>query len=133
LSRSDTADGNSAGFTLIEVLVSLAIIAIALSSIGALLASAVRGTRSIDARLHRLHAARTIMTSLPDRNHLVSGIIEGETENNRWRIEMSPFPVSDAPPNSPLVWTPQALIATVQSPTGAAMQISTVRLRRMGK
>ena len=37
-----------AGFTLIEVLVALAVLAVALAAIGSLMATTVRGTRSID-------------------------------------------------------------------------------------
>ena len=39
-----------AGFTLIEVLVALSVVAVALAAIGSLIATTVRGTRSIDRR-----------------------------------------------------------------------------------
>jgi len=49
----------NAGFTLIEALVALAIVAVALTSIGSLVATSARGAASIEARLTRLEAARS--------------------------------------------------------------------------
>ena len=46
-----TPPEDSAGFTLIEALVALAIIAIVLASIGTLIASSAHGARSIEGRL----------------------------------------------------------------------------------
>ena len=50
MSRRSCSDG-AAGFTLIEALVALAIVAAVLASIGAVIATTVKGTRSIDQRL----------------------------------------------------------------------------------
>ena len=44
-------DHARAGFTLIEVVVALALIAVALTAIGSLIATTIRGTRSLDQHL----------------------------------------------------------------------------------
>ena len=57
-----TALKGTAGFTLIlEAMVALAIVAVALGSIGALIASSARGNRSIEGHLTPLETARAII------------------------------------------------------------------------
>ena len=119
-----------AGFTLLEVLVALSIVAVGLASIGGLVASSVRGVHSIENRLPRLETARAIMTSLPDRDQLPSGILTGETANHPWRIEVLPFAASDIGLPQSNQWVPKAIVLTVSSSTGAEMKISTINLVR---
>jgi general secretion pathway protein I len=128
LSRATEANPAIAGFTLIEALVALALVAVALSSIGALIATTVRGTRSIETRLVRLQAARTVIAALPDREQLVPGHFTGATENHSWRIDVAPFAAKGMQSQAP--WIPLAVVTTVESPSGGAIEISTVRLRR---
>ena len=68
----------SQGFTLIEALVALAIVAVVLSSIGAVIATTVKGTRSIDQRLALTGAAETLLAELPARGLLKPGRQSGE-------------------------------------------------------
>ena len=132
--RATAADRTTAGFTLIEVLVALAIVAISLSSIGPLIATTVRGTRTIEANLARLEIARAIATALPDRDRLVPGDISGEIARHRWHVNVSPFASANVTQQQQASWTPQIVVITVRSPVGAPMQISTVRLlKRAGR
>jgi general secretion pathway protein I len=130
LFRSTAHEDATAGFTLIEALVALSIVAIAMASLGSLIASTARGVRSIDGHLTRLETARAVMTALPDRDQLAPGALSGSIAGHPWRIEVSPFgtPISDQ--KSPAQWVPQIVVMTVQSSNGAAMQISTVRLQQ---
>ena len=121
---------DSAGFTLIEALVALAIVAMALSSIGTLIASSVHGARSLEARLTRLETARAVMSALPSRDQLVPGTSSGEIANHAWRVDVLPFAAQNARPQSGAQWVPQTVVVTVQAPTGAAMKVDTVRLQR---
>ena len=118
------------GFTLLEALVALSIVAAVLSSIGALIATNVRGMRSIEAHLTRLETARSIMTALPDRARLVLGTMSGETEGHPWRVDVAPLAPSNQSVETSNPWQPLAVAVTVRSPSGAAMQITTVRLQR---
>ena len=118
-----------AGFTLIEVLVALAIVAAVLSSIGAVIATSVKGTRSIDQRLALTGAAETLLAELPARNLLKTGRQSGELAGHRWRIDVSPMNTSvadDAPQNPRFV--PLAVTLRLQAPDGPAIQLTTVRL-----
>jgi general secretion pathway protein I len=129
LSQS-TALRDSAGFTLIEALVALSIVAVALTSIGALIASSARGVRSIDGRLTRLETARAIMTALPARDQLVPGTLSGVIADHAWRTDVLPFAAQNLSPPVRGQWLPQAVVVTVQAPNGAAMKINTIRLQR---
>jgi general secretion pathway protein I len=128
--RSTAAKRTAAGFTLIEVLVALAIVAVSLSSIGALIATTVRGTRSLEERWTRLEIARAIATALPDRDQLVPANLSGELAGHRWRIDVSPFIANNLARPSVTPWVPQTVVVAVRSPAGSTMQISTVRLHR---
>jgi len=128
LSRKSCFDG-VAGFTLIEALVALAIVAAVLSSIGAVIATTVKGTRSIDQRLALGGTAETLLAALPARTLLTPGRQSGETAGHRWRIDVSPMNVavaSGAPQTGR--FAPLAVSIRLQAPGGPGMQITTVRL-----
>jgi general secretion pathway protein I len=119
-----------AGFTLVEVLVSLAILAVALSAIGSLMASTVRGTRSIDEHFSLAETARAIEAALPDRKDL-NASFAGARGDYRWRVDVLPFRARFVDPSQPTPWLPQAVVITVQSPDGPILRINTIRLRPM--
>jgi general secretion pathway protein I len=122
-------DGES-GFTMIEALVALALVAVVLTAIGSLVASAANGTRTLEQHLALVETARLVATSVPRRDELSLGELAGEVLGYRWRAETSPFfgggsaPVPDSP------WIPERVLLQVQSPLGAIMAIETVRLQK---
>jgi general secretion pathway protein I len=124
-------DKKNAGFTLIEALVALAIVAVALTSIGSLVATSARGGASIEARLTRLETARAIMSALPDRDQLIPGRLSGEVADHHWRIDVLPFTSDDVSQQSPSKWVPRAVVVTVQASDGAVMRLNTIRLQQV--
>lgn len=122
--------GNSAGFTLIEVLIALAILAVSLTAIGSLVATNIRTTRTLDERLALVATTRAILASLPSREQLVPGNLSGELEGHRWRVDVRAAARGLVDSSRPALWVPQAVALTVVSPGGRTMQIDTVRLRR---
>ena len=120
----------SAGFTLIEVLVALAVLAVSLTAIGSLVASNIRATRALDQRLALAATARAILTGLPDREELALSGSSGEVAGHRWRFDILPFVADFIDPSRATAWVPQAVVLRVQSPSGQVLRIDTVRLRR---
>jgi len=117
------------GFTLIEVLVALAVVSVSLAAIGSLMAVTTRGVRSIGLHLTLVETARAIMTGLPGRDQLVPGNISGEAAGHRWRVDVLPFYANFIDPQASN-WIPETVVVRVQSPSGPILQVNTVKLRR---
>jgi len=120
----------TAGFTLIEVVIALAVIAVALAAIGSVIATTVRGARSIDTKLMLIETARAIETALPDRETFKPGNFSGEMSGHRWRVDVLPFTFTNVDPRLPTPWVPLTVVVRIQSPNGPVLQVNTVRLRR---
>ena len=106
----------------------LAIIAAVLSSIGAVIATTVKGTRSIDQRLALAGAAETLLAALPARDLLKPGRQSGELAGHRWRIDVTRMNVADADDAPTRRFAPLAVNMRMQAPGGPAIQFTTVRL-----
>jgi len=122
----------AAGFTLIEALVALAVVAVSLSAIGSTIATTVRGVRSLDRHLALVETSRAILTGLPDRNELSPGSVSGELAGHRWRVDVKPFVVDGSANPETDRWFPQSVTIRIQSPSGGILELNTVRLRRRG-
>lgn len=118
-----------AGFTLIESLVALALIAAGLSAIGGLAASNVRSAQQVNQRLAMVSTLRKIETALPDRGAFESPLT-GEMAGQSFSIAAAPYPDPSPPPagKGPPAWTAQSLVIRVENPTGATIELETVRL-----
>jgi general secretion pathway protein I len=126
----DAKPAATAGFTIIEALVALALVAVILAAIAPLMATTHRGVRSVEQHIALVSTARTIENGLPDRDQLVPGTLSGELAGNRWRVDILPFAAGAIDGGSPSRWAPQTVVITVRSPSGATLRLNTVRLRR---
>jgi len=123
-----------AGFTLIEALVALAVAAVSLAAIGLLVAANIRGSGRIEQHLGLVEALRAVATGLPDRTSLLTGTLSGEMHGQAWSVDIAPFPGDFVNPRAAQFWTPQTIVIKVQSPSGAVLQLETIRLgRRTGE
>jgi len=119
-----------AGFTLIEVLVALVVIAVLLTTIGSMMSANVRGTQAAEQHLALVETARAVQTALPDRNALEPGTVTGDIAGYGWRVDVSPFTDDSANAHLTTPWIPQSVLITVRAPAGKLFRISTVRLRQ---
>ena len=123
--RPEIGDKN-AGFTILEVLIAIAVVATALTAIGALTGATTRGVRTLEQHVVVVETARSVLASLQSSTPLSSRETTGELYGNRWRIGISPF-AGAVVPDSP--WVPATVTVRVQSPSGAALNVETVRLQ----
>ena len=125
MSRRSCSD--AAGFTLIEALVALAIIAVVLGTIGSVITTTAKGSRSIDQRLALSGTAETLLADLPARGLLKPGRQSGELAGSRWRVDVTPMNVAGGNPATDR-FVPMAVNLRLQRADGAAIQITTVKL-----
>ena len=126
MSRRSCSDG-AAGFTLIEALVALAIIAIVLGTIGSVIAVTTKGTRSIDQHLALASTAQTLLADLPARGLLKPGRQSGQLAGSRWRVDIAPMNVAGGDPATDR-FVPLAVNLRLQRADGSAIQVTTVKL-----
>jgi general secretion pathway protein I len=119
-----------AGFTMIEALVALAVVAVSLVAIGAVIAANTRTTQVVERRLSLVETGRAMLAALPDRGQLAPGNTRGELGSNDWRIDVLPFTADFFDPTLPTPWVPQVVVVRVESPAGEILRLDTVRLRR---
>ena len=121
-----------AGFTLIEQLVVISVIAITLAAIGSLVGSTSRGARQIEQRMLLVQAANSLLVSaMPSRDSLAAGEIKGEYLDHRWEMKFSPAQAGlgiEAPTSAR--WVPLRVDLRVQGPSGAFTRLQTIRLQR---
>jgi general secretion pathway protein I len=125
-----------AGFTLIEALVALAVVAVCLSAIGILMAKNNRTVRQIDQRLALVATLRKVEAALPDRSTLASAELSGEMAENAWAVTVAPYLDASPPPvgKEPPQWSPESIVVKVRSPSGSLIELETLRLvPRAGK
>ena len=130
----------TAGFTLIEVLVAISVLAVALGAIGAVVGNTVRTIRSVDRRLPLLETAQSLIASLPARDALQPGTQSGTSGDFRWRIDAvllnrnvpdnAAAALSTAATGTPpkVNWMPLAVTVRVQGSEGPPVRLDTVRL-----
>jgi general secretion pathway protein I len=120
-----------AGFTIIEALVALALVAVVIVAIGSLMATSTRGVRKFEQHVALVQAARTALTSaIPSRPELRPGTSSGQSDGYRWTVDVTPLGGEWTVPNAAVPWQPELVRIRVRSPSGAISDIRTVRLMK---
>jgi general secretion pathway protein I len=122
-------DDPQAGFTIIEVLIALAVVALGIVAIGSVVSTNVRGVRSLEQHVALMQTARSVMvTGIPPRAELDPGALSGQINDHRWQIDIGPLSGDWVVPNADVPWIPQLVKIHVQSPSGGAFDLQTIRL-----
>ena len=126
---SPRIDGPQAGFTIIEALIALAVVAVCIVAIGSVMSTNVRGVRSLEQHVALMQAARSAMTTaIPPRAQLGPGVLSGQLNDHRWRLDVGPLGGGWVVPDADAPWIPQLVKIQVQSSSGGAFELQTIRL-----
>lgn len=124
-------DKATAGFTLIETLVALAIVAVSIVAIGTLMGSTARGSKQLEQHVALVQAAyNALWLAFPTRLPPDSATQFGESIAHSWRAEAEPFAIDLGAPTGEVHWVPQKVTLRVRSSSGATIDLETVRLFR---
>lgn len=126
-----TEANRESGFTLIEALVALVLIAVILAAIGELVATNSHGERSLERHVGLMETARLIAAGLPRDGEPLPKDLAGVMSGYRWQMRVSPFFERAAPvPGSRFI--PVRIELRVRSPSGTMVALETVRLQSAG-
>jgi len=109
--------------------VALAVTGAGLAAIGALANSSLRATLYTERHLAEIETARKIIAGMPGRDALPFGRLTGSLDAHEWRIDSAPVSTAGAK-SGETSWTPQSIALLVRSPSGATIEIDTIRLRK---
>jgi general secretion pathway protein I len=124
-------DRPEAGFTIIEVLIALAIVAIVIVGIGSVMSTNARGVRTLENHVALVQTAQTVLaTAIPSRKDLAPGTLSGQIRDYRWQVEIGPVGGGWVVNDADVAWLPELIRIRVRSPTGATVDLETVRLMR---
>jgi general secretion pathway protein I len=127
-------DRHDAGFTIIEVLVALAIVAVSILAIGRLMSTNARGVRILESHVALIQTAQTVLaTELPTRGELAPGRLTGRIGDTRWQIDVGPVGGDWISDRDDVDWIPELVKLRVRGPTGATVDLETVRLMHRAK
>jgi general secretion pathway protein I len=122
-------DGHDAGFTIIEVLVALAVVAVSVVAIGSVMSTNVRGVRSLEQHVTLMQTVRSVMAAeVPPRAEIGIGTWSGRTNDHQWKIDVGPMGDEWSAAGENAAWIPALVRIQVRSPSGAVMDLRTVRL-----
>jgi general secretion pathway protein I len=124
-------DRPNAGFTIIEVLIALAVVAVAIIAIGSVISTNARGVRALESHVALIETAQTVLaTEVPPRKQLAPGTFTGQIRDYRWQIDIGPLGDGWTVDTSDVAWLPELVRVRVRSPSGATIDLKTVRLMK---
>ena len=129
--RSPTVDRRDAGFTLIEVLIALAVASLSLVAIGAVVSSSARGARKVEQHVTLIEDARlALATAIPDRDRLQPKRLSDRAGSGEWLVQVTPVGGDWQEPAGKAGWLPEVVTLRVRTGSGAVADLRTVRLAR---
>jgi len=117
------------GFTLIEILVALVILAVILAVFAQVLSGSVLSSRRIDAETQALLVARSTMERIGRDLPLQPGATSGKLAGGgRWSLRISPATVAGRPPANLTGVTTYLIVLTVTKPPFSPITLTSLRI-----
>jgi general secretion pathway protein I len=127
--RHQPTDRPEAGFTILEVLIALAVVAVSIIAIGSVMSTNTRGVRVLENHVALMQTAQTVLaTAIPPRPQLVPGSRSGQLHDFRWQVDVGPVGGDWDPGDADVAWIPELVTIRVRSASGATVDLKTVRL-----
>lgn len=127
--RQQPIDWPEAGFTILEVLIALAVVAVSIVAIGSVMSTNARGVRVLENHVALMQTAQTVLaTAIPPRQQLVPGSRSGQLHDFRWQVDVGPVGGDWDPGDADVAWIPELVTIRVRSASGATVDLKTVRL-----
>ena len=120
----------SAGFTLLEALIAIVILALSLSALLQLYSTGLRGIATIDDNLRARLLAQSVMAEVSYDRRLQPGRLQGRRDQFAWTLSITPFDDGEPAPQQPGPWTLHRLALTVSWPQGRRIELQTLRMLR---
>jgi type II secretory pathway pseudopilin PulG len=127
-SISNDRSAKRGGFTLLEALVALALVAAFFATLAPFLFHARRIMNNAEGRVAAHILLRTLLNAPFDRFHLADTARAGTFNGLRWRVVATPFAIDAAPPDPAQSWTAYRIVASVSAGPGQVMTAETIRL-----
>ncbi len=116
------------GFTLLEALVTLAIVLMIAAALGPFLFEARQITRDAEQRVAAQNLLRGLLENPLRRPNLENPLQEGETAGLQWRLVAEPMVIDSRPTTEPPRWVAFRIVASVSWAPGRFATGETVRL-----
>jgi general secretion pathway protein I len=114
-----------------EVLIALVVVTVMIVAIGSVMSTNARGVRSLESHVALMQTAQMVMaTAIPPRKELAPGTLSGEVREFRWQIDIGPVGGDWVADGVDATWIPELIKVRVSAPSGAAVDLETVRLMR---
>ncbi|MGJ5048833.1 PulJ/GspJ family protein [Bradyrhizobium oligotrophicum] len=122
---------SEAGFSLIEVLVALAIVSVSIIAIGAVVSRNAAIVRKLEQHVTLVTDMRlALATMLADRSRLQPGSIDQRSGSGSVVLQVRPLGGDWNEPVGQTGWIPEAVTLRVKTGSGAVADVQTVRLAR---
>jgi general secretion pathway protein I len=127
-SASHTGARGSAGFTLLEALIAIVILALSLSALMQLYGTGLRGVARIDEHLRARLLAQSVMAELSHDRRLRPGSRQGRLDQFVWTLSVTRFDDGAPASQQPGPWALHRLALTVSWPQGRRIELQTLRM-----